>query len=138
MLGGVFVAAQTGKSVQQVVGLFVNPENRFMLIVIYCVGMALFTMIMGNAFAAFPVMTAGIALPFIIVGQHADPAPLVTIGMLAGYCGTLMTPMAANFNIVPAALLELPDKNAVIKAQLPTALPLLLANIVLLYFLMYR
>jgi uncharacterized membrane protein len=49
-----------------------------------------------------------------------------------------MTPMAANFNIVPAALLELPDKNAVIKAQLPTALPLLGANIVLLYFLMYR
>jgi uncharacterized membrane protein len=49
-----------------------------------------------------------------------------------------MTPMAANFNIVPAALLELPDKNAVIKAQLPTALPLLLANIVLLYFLMVQ
>ena len=27
--------------------------------------------------------------------------------MLAGFCGTLMTPMAANFNLVPAALLEL-------------------------------
>jgi uncharacterized membrane protein len=58
--------------------------------------------------------------------------------MFSAYCGTLMTPMAANFNIVPAALLELPDKNAVIKAQLPTALPLLGANIVLLYCLMYR
>ena len=32
------------------------------------------------------------------------------IGMLAGFCGTLMTPMAANFNIVPAALLELKDQ----------------------------
>jgi uncharacterized membrane protein len=47
-----------------------------------------------------------------------------------------MTPMAANFNVVPAALLELSDKNAVIKAQVPTALLLLTANIVLLYFLM--
>jgi uncharacterized membrane protein len=63
---------------------------------------------------------------------------MAAIGMFSAYCGTLMTPMAANFNIVPAALLELHDKNAVIKAQLPTALPLLLVNIVLLYFLMYR
>lgn len=138
MLGGVFVAAQTGKSVQQVVSLFVNPDNRFMLVVIYCVGMAIFTMIMGNAFAAFPVMTAGIALPFLIVGQHADPAPLVTIGMLAGYCGTLMTPMAANYNIVPAALLELSDKYKVIKIQTPTALVLLVANVLLMYFIIFR
>ncbi|WP_395826657.1 DUF979 domain-containing protein [Collimonas sp.] len=138
MLGGVFVAAQTGKSVQEVVGLFVNPENRFMLVVIYCLGMALFTIIMGNAFAAFPVMTAGIALPFMIIGQHADPAPLVTIGMLAGYCGTLMTPMGANYNIVPAALLELKDKYQVIKVQTPTALTLLAANILLMYFIVFR
>jgi hypothetical protein len=44
-------------------------------------------------------------------------------GMLAGFCGTLMTPMAANFNLVPVTLLELKDPNAVIKAQIPTALP---------------
>jgi uncharacterized membrane protein len=138
MLGGVFVAAQTGKSVQEVVSLFINPDNRFLLVVIYCVGMALFTMIMGNAFAAFPVMTAGIALPFMIVGQHADPAPLVTIGMLAGYCGTLMTPMGANYNIVPAALLELKDKYQVIKVQIPTGLALLAANILLMYFIVFR
>jgi uncharacterized membrane protein len=41
-----------------------------------------------------------------------------------------MTPMAANFNIVPAALLELTDRYGVIRAQVPTALALLLANIV--------
>lgn len=138
MLGGVFVAAQTGKSVQEVVTLFVNPDSRLMLVIIYCVGMALFTMIMGNAFAAFPVMTAGIALPFLITGQHADPAPLVTIGMLAGYCGTLMTPMAANYNIVPAALLGLTDKYKVIKIQIPTALTLLAANVLLMYFIVFR
>jgi uncharacterized membrane protein len=60
------------------------------------------------------------------------------IGMLSGFCGTLMTPMAANFNIVPAALLELPDRNAVIKVQIPTAIPLLLANTILMYFLVFR
>ena len=48
-----------------------------------------------------------------------------------------MTPMAANFNLVPAALLELKDQNAVIKAQIPTAIPLLLANIALIYFLAF-
>ena len=74
--------------------------------------MALFTIIMGNAFAAFPVMTAGIGLPLIVTKFGGDPAIMAAIGMLSGFCGTLMTPMAANFNIVPAALLELPDENA--------------------------
>ncbi|MBB5392195.1 MULTISPECIES: DUF979 domain-containing protein [unclassified Herbaspirillum] len=138
MLGGVFVAAKTGNSVQQVVSLFVNPDNRFLVVVIYCVGMALFTMVMGNAFAAFPVMSAGIALPFLILGHHADPAPLVAIGMYSGYCGTLMTPMAANYNIVPAALLELKNKYQVIKVQIPTALTLLTVNVFLMYFLAFR
>jgi uncharacterized membrane protein len=81
MLGGVFVVANTGESVQKVVSLFVNPDSRFMLVVIYCVGMALFTMIMGNAFAAFPVLSAGIALPFLINVHHGNPAPLLAIGI---------------------------------------------------------
>jgi uncharacterized membrane protein len=137
MLGGVFVVAQTGRSIQEIASLFVDPDSRFTLIVIYCVGMALLTMIMGNAFAAFPVMTAGIALPFLIVQHHANPAPLVALGMLSGYCGTLMTPMAANFNIVPAALLELKDKYLVIKTQVPTALAILVCNIVLMYLIVF-
>jgi uncharacterized membrane protein len=58
--------------------------------------------------------------------------------MFSGYCGTLMTPMAANFNLVPAALLELPDQHAVIKVQAPTALLLLGVNVLLLYFLAFR
>lgn len=137
MLGGVFVAAQTGRSIQAIVNLFIDPNNRFALVLIYCVGMALFTMIMGNAFAAFPVMTAGIALPFLILQHHANPAPLVALGMFCGYCGTLMTPMAANFNIVPAALLELKDKYQVIKVQIPTALAVLACNILLMYFIVF-
>ena len=108
----------------------------------YCLGMALFTIVMGNAFAAFPVMTAAIGLP-IVVGQFGgDPAIVCAIGMLAGFCGTLLTPMAANFNVVPANLLDLPDRNAafngVIRAQAPTALIMLGVNIALMYLLAFR
>ena len=101
-------------------------------------GMALFTMIMGNAFAAFPVMIAAIGMPLLIKQYHGDPAIICAIGMLAGFCGTLMTPMAANFNLVPAALLELKDENAVVKTQIATAVPLLIVNIALIYFLAFR
>ncbi|CAH9060842.1 hypothetical protein PSECIP111951_02363 [Pseudoalteromonas holothuriae] len=138
MLGGVFIISQTGTAIEDLVKLFVSPDNRFMLVVIYCTGMALFTMVMGNAFAAFPVMTAGIAMPFLIQGHGASPAPLVAIGMYSGYCGTLMTPMAANFNIVPAALLDLKDKYQVIKVQIPTALTLLAINILLMYGVIFN
>ena len=138
MLGGVFIVAQTGDSIKELVTLFIAPENRFMLVVLYCVGMALFTMVMGNAFAAFPVMTAGIAMPFLIEGHGASAAPLVAIGMYSGYCGTLMTPMAANFNIIPAALLDLKDKYHVIKVQIPTALALLTVNIILMYMVIFN
>ncbi|MFZ6849121.1 DUF979 domain-containing protein [Undibacterium sp. RuRC25W] len=137
MLGGVFVAAHTGQAIQHGVSMLVNPESRLGLVIAYCVGMAVMTMIMGNGFAAFPIMTAGIALPFLIIGQHANPAAVVAIGMFSGYCGTLMTPMAANYNIVPAALLELKDKYLVIKTQIPTALLVLACNVLLMYFLAF-
>ena len=93
---------------------------------------------MERSVAAFPVMTAGIGLPLVIHKFGGDPAVVAAIGMLSGFCGTLMTPMAANFNVVPVALLELPDEYAVIRAQLPTALVLLAANGVLMYFLAFR
>jgi uncharacterized membrane protein len=98
--------------------------------------MAAFTMIMGNAFAAFPVLTAGLGAPLIVGRFGGDPAIMGAIGMLAGYCGTLMTPMAAH-NIVPTALLRLPP-GAVIRAQTPTALFVLAANIVLMDALVFR
>ena len=89
----------------------------------------------GEGFAAYGV-TAGSAFPN--VQRFGGDRDLAAIGMLSGFCGTLMTPMAANFNIVPTALLELPDENAVIKVQIPTALMLLAANILLMYFLVFR
>lgn len=136
-LGAVFAAAGVGQVISDLVSAAIPVDNRFLVVFAYTVGMALFTMIMGNAFAAFPVMTAGVGLPLIVNMHGGDPAILAAIGMFSGYCGTLMTPMAANFNIVPAALLDLPDKNGVIKVQIPTALLLLGANVLLMYFLVF-
>ena len=138
MLGLVFSDAGVGKAVAYVTTTYINMDLRFVAVAVYVVGMALFTIIMGNGFAAFPVMTGGVGVPVLVGVYHGDPAVMAAIGMLSGYCGTLLTPMAANFNIVPAALLELPDKNAVIRAQVPTALALLTANVFLMYFLMFR
>jgi uncharacterized membrane protein len=137
-LGAVFALAGVGHAVGALVSHALPADNRFAVVCAYTFGMALFTMIMGNGFAAFPVMTAGVGLPLIVRKFGGDPAVMAAIGMLSGFCGTLMTPMAANFNLVPAALLELPDRYAVIRAQVPTALILLLANTALMYFLVFR
>jgi len=142
-LGAVFLAAGVGEQVGTIFSQYVPglETSRTIAVIAYCVGMALFTIIMGNAFAAFPVMTAAVGLPFVVVALGGDPARVCAIGMLAGFCGTLMTPMAANFNVVPANLLELPDRkaalNGVIRAQIPTAVPLLIANIILMRLLAF-
>lgn len=136
-LGAVFAIAGVGELIGQLVTSHIPMDARLTAVAVYCLGMAGFTMIMGNAFAAFPVMTAGIGLPILIKQFGGDPAVVASIGMLSGFCGTLMTPLAANFNLVPAALLELPDRYAVIKAQIPTALPLLIANVILMYVLAF-
>jgi len=137
-LGAIFALAGVGQVIGDLVTSYIPMDARLTAVAVYCLGMAGFTMIMGNAFAAFPVMTAGIGLPILIHRFGGDPAVVASIGMLSGFCGTLMTPLAANFNLVPAALLELPDRYAVIKAQIPTALPLLIANVVLMYVLAFR
>lgn len=136
MLGLLFNDAGVGKAVAHLATAYINLDFRLVAVMVYVLGMALFTIVMGNGFAAFPVMTGGIGVPVLVGMYGANPAVMAAIGMFSGYCGTLMTPMAANYNIVPAALLELPDKYAVIKAQIPTALGMLVVNIVLLYVLM--
>lgn len=136
-LGALFAIAGVGTVVSELATRWLPLGSPFAVVTTYAIGMAVFTMIMGNAFAAFPVMTAGIGLPLIVQKFGGDPTIMAAIGMLAGFCGTLMTPMAANFNIVPTALLELPDENAVIKVQIPTALLLLGCNILLMNFFVF-
>lgn len=138
-LGGVFAAAGVGKVVATLATSYIPMNMPLVAVVVFTTGMALFTIVMGNAFAAFPVMAAGIGLPLIVGKFGGDPVIMSSVGMLSGFCGTLLTPMAANFNVVPAAILELKDRNAVIKVQAPTAFLLLFANtIIMALFVFYR
>jgi len=137
-LGTVFAAAHVGDIVGEGARLAIPDGSLLPAVLIFALGMVAFTMIMGNAFAAFPVMSTAIGVPLLIQGHGGDPAVIGAVGMLAGFCGTLMTPMAANFNIVPAALLELKDRNGVIKAQVGTAIPLLIVNIAIIYWFAFR
>ena len=136
-LGAVFAAAGVGDIIGGVAAEIIPSGSVLLAVVVYAVGMALFTIIMGNAFAAFPVMVAAIGVPILIRGAGADPAVIGAVGMLSGFCGTLLTPMAANFNIVPAALLELKDQYGVIRMQVATAIPLFVCNILILYLAGY-
>ncbi len=137
-LGAVFALAGVGDVVGRLIGEAIPLDNRLAVTIAYTVGMAGFTAVMGNAFAAFPVMTAAIGLPLIVRRFGGDPAIMGAIGMLSGFCGTLVTPMAANFNIVPVRLLELHDRWAVIRVQAPTAMALLAINTALMYLLVFR
>ena len=132
-LGVLFAAAGVGTIIGETTQAIIPDGSIFLTVLVFAIGMAAFTMIMGNAFAAFPVMAAAIGVPLLIKVYGGDPAVVGAVGMLAGFCGTLMTPMAANFNIVPAALLDLKDQYGVIRAQVPTALPLLALNILIIY-----
>jgi uncharacterized membrane protein len=137
-LGVLFAAAGVGTIIGELTQAIIPEGSVFLTVVVFGLGMAMFTIIMGNAFAAFPVMAAAIGVPLLIQGYDGNPAVVGAVGMLAGFCGTLMTPMAANFNLVPAALLELKDQYGVIRAQIATALPLLVVNILIIYFAAFR
>lgn len=137
-LGGIFGQAGVGEVIAELVAYWLPVTLPLVAVIAYCAAMALFTIVMGNAFAAFPVVTLGIGLPFIVQANGGNPAIMGALGMLSGYCGTLVTPMAANFNLVPALLLEIPDKNAVIKAQAPMALAIWLFNVAAMYLCVYR
>jgi uncharacterized membrane protein len=137
-LGAVFALAGVGQQIGLLATHYLPVDTRFAAVCVYCVGMAGFTLLMGNAFAAFPVLTGGIAIPILINHFGGNPAVVASIGMLSGFCGTLITPLAANFNLVPPALLEIPDRYAVIKMQIPTALLMLIVNVVLMYVLAFR
>lgn len=135
-LGVLFTTAGVGDVIADLISGFVPQGNRLIGVIAYILGMVIFTMIMGNAFAAFTVITAGIGVPFVIA-QGGDPVIAGALAMTGGFCGTLMTPMAANFNALPAALLEMKNPNGVIKAQTPMALIMIVIHIALMYFLAF-
>ncbi|MGL5354823.1 MAG: 5-oxoproline transporter, DUF979 family subunit, partial [Clostridium sp.] len=132
-LGALFTAAGVGEVISSIISNVVPEGNILFGVTAYCLGMAIFTMIMGNAYAAFAVITAGIGLPFVFM-QGGNVVVASALALTAGYCGTLLTPMAANFNVMPAALLEMEDKNGIVKYQAPFAILLLVVHIALMYF----
>ena len=135
-LGAVFTEAGVGEVISSMISSVVPSGNPVIGVIIYCLGMVIFTMIMGNAFAAFSVITIGIGIPFVIA-QGANPAIVGALGMTCGFCGTLLTPMAANFNIVPVAVLEAKSKWTVIKAQAPMAVALFITHVILMLVLAF-
>ncbi|OOG46085.1 DUF979 family protein [Rhodanobacter sp. C01] len=137
-LGEVFTQSGVGAAIAALAGTFLPTGSAFACLLAFALGMVLFTVIMGNAFAAFPVMMAGIGLPLLIHQHGAHPAILGSMGMLCGYCGTLLTPMAADFNLVPAALLELRNPYGVIRTQVWSALWILAITFMLMWLLLFR
>jgi len=134
-LGVIFTAAGVGDLIAGGIQRIIPGDNLFLLVLANCLGMAFFTIVMGNSFAAFPVIATGVLVPLIIRPFGVDPAMASIITLTAGSSGTLMTPMAANFNIVPAALLNMRSEYGVIRFQLPFALTIWSFHVVLLWLL---
>ncbi len=134
-LGVIFTAAKVGDLIAGGIQSIIPGNNLFLLVLANCLGMALFTIVMGNSFAAFPVIATGVLVPLIIKPFGVNPAMAAIITLTAGSSGTLITPMAANFNIVPAALLNMRDQYGVIKFQLPYALTIWSFHVILLWLL---
>lgn len=132
-LGAIFAAAGVGDVIASIIGNMIPTISPWTGSIAYVLGMVIFTAIMGNAFAAFTVITAGIGVPFVIA-QGADPAIAAALAMTAGYCGTLLTPMAGNFNVLPVGLLEMDDKNGVIKEQALFSILMIVVHILLMRF----
>ncbi len=127
-LGAIFEKAGVGQVISNLVSYIVPEGNVTVGIIVFALGMVLFTMIMGNAFAAITVMLVGIAGPFVLQ-YGANPVIIGMIGLTAGYCGTLLTPMAANFNVLPVAMLDMKDRFGVIKNQILLSVCLLIFQI---------
>lgn len=135
VLGSIFTLAGVGDIIADIAGRFIPEGNVNIGIIVYALGMVLFTMIMGNAYAAITVMTLGIGGPFVL-SYGADPLLVVMVGLTCGYCGTLLTPMAANFNIVPVAILDMKDKMGVIKNQILPAIFMIVFQI--MYMIIFK
>lgn len=133
-LGGIFTQAGVGDVIAGLVQKIVPEGNVNIGIIVFAIGMALFTMIMGNAFAAITVMTVGIGAPCVLA-YGADPVVVGMIALTCGFCGTLLTPMAANFNIVPVVILDMKKRFGVIKNQVLVAFAMLLIQIIYMILL---
>lgn len=134
-LGLVFAQAGVGSWMADGILAWVSPDQKIALVFANCLAMAGLAALTGNSFAAFPVVAQGILSPLLIKPFGADPDALAVLTLAIGASGTLVTQMAANFNLIPVALLELKDPLAVIRWQRPLALGLWLGQVSLMIYL---
>jgi uncharacterized membrane protein len=134
-LGTLFKTAGVGDVIAKIVGAVIPAGNLFAVVLVCCLSIVCFTVIMGNSFAAFPVIMAGVGVPLLVTPFNADAALVGAVVLTCASCGTLCTPMAANFNMVPPALFEMRDQYGVIKFQAPFAAVMLVVHVVLLWAL---
>ncbi|MBN9416251.1 MAG: DUF979 family protein [Candidatus Eremiobacteraeota bacterium] len=134
-LGVVFAQAGVGDWLAGGVLHFIAPHQRLALVLANCLAMAGLAALTGNSFAAFPVIAQGILSPLLLKPFGADPSALAVLTLAVGASGTLITQMAANFNLVPVALLELKSPLAVIRLQRPVALALWISQVLLMIYL---
>ena len=108
-LGAVFALAGVGDVVGELARRMDSPlDNALAAVAAYAIGMALLHDDHGQCLRRLPGDDRGDRPAAARASSSAATRrSSCAIGMLSGFCGTLMTPMAANFNIVPAALLEL-------------------------------
>jgi uncharacterized membrane protein len=134
-LGIVFTAAKVGDLIASGIRYAVPEGSLFLLVMANCAGMTLFTIVMGNSFAAFPVIASGVLVPLIVRPLGVDPSMAGLLTLTVGASGTLVTIMAANFNVVPVALLKMRNPFGVIRFQLPYAVVMWGCHVLLLWAL---
>jgi uncharacterized membrane protein len=132
-LGTLFKAAGVGDVVAKIASAVVPTGNLFAVVLVCCLSVACFTFVLGNSFGAFPVIMAGVGVPLLVRPFGADPALVGALVITCASCGTLCTPMAANFNMVPPALFEMRDQYGVIKYQAPYAAVMFVVHVALMW-----
>jgi uncharacterized membrane protein len=134
-LGVIFTAAKVGDLIASGIYHIIPVNDLFLLVLANCLGAALFSIVLGNSFAAFPIIATGVLSPLIIKPFGVSPEMVGIITLTAASSGTLMTPMAANFNIVPTALLDMRDQYGVIRFQLPFAVTIWALHVILMWLM---
>lgn len=115
VFGGIFLKLGVGIVVLDIVSDVLLINYVFVVVFVYCLGMLLFMIVMGNVFVVFVVIIGGIGFLLIVYMYGGNLVIMVVFGMFVGYCGMFLMLMVVNFNIVLVMLFELKDKNVVIK-----------------------
>ena len=135
-LGAVFTLAVVGPWLAGLVQAVVPAGHVLGMVLANCLGMVALAALTGNSFAAFPIIASGITVPLLIGKLGGNPELCALLTLTVGASGTLMTPMAANFNLVPGALLEMRHPSRVIRFQVPLALGMLVFQVLILAMLL--